>query len=283
MKTSLIESALIESKSIFNEFDIVNSYLVEVDYLTETEATDIIMFLAEGTVKNHLAGIKAEAKANVAKIRDIGTSKEVKAMKHQDMSIKALSDSPGVNMSAPSTKAKVARIKEATKARIAAIRKWVADQIAKVIAGAKKAAAAVRARFNSVRGNVAAKLKKAPAETGTVKTAGKGPSVGQKLSGLGSKVAGAAKGKGKYAAGAAGAAVVGYGGAKLYKNYLSKAARACAGKTGEDKAKCMAKFRTEAAKVRLEYLKSSMEKCKGTGDPDLCKKMIKEQIDLKLK
>jgi len=281
MKNYLMESALIESKSIFNEFDIVNSYLIEVDYLTESEAVDVLMLL-ETQVEDFVAKLRKGKEAKIAKIHGISTKEEAKALKWQEMKIGQLSDS-GVNMSAPSTKAKVERIKVSTRERITRIRGWATQQIQKVNDAFKRAVASARTRFSNVKGNISAKLKKAPAETGAVKTAGKGPSVGQKLSGLGSKVAGAAKGKGKYAAGAAGAAVVGYGGAKLYKNYLSKAARACAGKTGEDKAKCMAKFRTEAAKVRLEYLKSSMEKCKGTGDPDLCKKMIKEQIDLKLK
>jgi len=282
MKNYLMESALIESKSIFNEFDIVNSYLIEVDYLTESEAVDVLMLL-ETQVEDFVAKLRKGKEAKIAKIHGISTKEEAKALKWQKMKIGQLSDS-GVNMSAPSTKAKVERIKVATKNRIASIRTWASTQITKANEAFKKAVAAARTRFNSVRGNISAKLKKAPVETGVVKNAGKAPSVGQRISGAASKAAGALKGKGgKYAAGAAGAAVVGYGGAKLYKNYLSKAARACAGKTGEEKAKCMAKFRTEAAKVRLEYLKSSLDKCKGTGDPDLCKKMIKEQIDLKLK
>ncbi len=281
MKTSLLESALIESKSIFNEFDIVNSYLIEVDYLTETEAVDVLMLL-ETQVDDFVAKLRKGKEAKIAKIHGISTKEEAKALKWQEMKIGQLADS-GVNMNAPSTKVKIERFKVATKNRIASIRAWAASQIQKVNEAFKKAVDAARARFSSVKGNIAAKLKKAPQPTGVVKNAGKSPSLGQKISGAASKVGGAIKGKGgKYAAGAAGAALVGYGGAKLYKNYLSKAARACAGKTGEEKAKCMAKFRTEAAKVRLEYLKSSMDKCKGTGDPDLCKKMIKEQMNLKV-
>jgi hypothetical protein len=282
MKNILMEAQLMENLPVLTEFEYVDSYLIEVDYLTEDSAIDILMLL-EGIVQDTRAGITKKANEKIATIKGIGTKREAEALGAQRKSIGDLSSSTGANMNTPSTKAKIERIKVDYATKIKTIRAWVAAQIAKVKEWAQKAWGTVRAKFGKTKDNVAAKLKKVP-ETPklptTVKNAGKVN--GGSLANLGGKVKGAVTGKGgKIAAGAAGAALVGYTGAKLYKGYLSKAARACAGKTGAEKQKCMEKFQREAAQIRLEYLKSSIGKCKNSINPELCTKMIKEQIELK--
>jgi len=57
--------------------------------------------------------------------------------------------------------------------------------------------------------------------------------------------------KGKYAIGATLAGVTGYAGYKFYRNYMSKAARECAGKQGLDKENCIKKYK-ELAKKELK-------------------------------
>jgi hypothetical protein len=73
------------------------------------------------------------------------------------------------------------------------------------------------------------------------------------------------------------AAIVAYGATKIYKNYLSKAARACDGKP--DKAACMKDFKVKAAKAKIAALKSGMSKCAQSKDPAACKASIQSKIN----
>jgi len=61
--------------------------------------------------------------------------------------------------------------------------------------------------------------------------------------------------KGKIGVAAAGAGLATFAAAKIYKNYMSKAARACAGKTGADKQACIQKYKEAAAKAKAKALK----------------------------
>jgi hypothetical protein len=44
----------------------------------------------------------------------------------------------------------------------------------------------------------------------------------------------------------------------------------------------MEKFKREAAEVRAKYLKSFIPTCEELGNPQACKKMIKEQLSITL-
>ena len=56
---------------------------------------------------------------------------------------------------------------------------------------------------------------------------------------------------------------------KVYKNYLSKAARACKGKKGPDKQQCMRKAKVDAIKQKIMSLtKAQGAACKKTKQPE---------------
>jgi hypothetical protein len=75
--------------------------------------------------------------------------------------------------------------------------------------------------------------------------------------------------------------------AKVYKNYLSKAARACKGKKGPDKQQCMRKAKIEAQKQKVMSLtKAQGTVCKKNKNPEKCVaklklKIAKEKIKMK--
>ena len=65
---------------------------------------------------------------------------------------------------------------------------------------------------------------------------------------------------------------------KTYKNYFSKAAKACAGKSGAEKAACMAKAKQGAVKSQIAAYKKSMSACKSTNNVAACKKKYQSKI-----
>jgi len=70
----------------------------------------------------------------------------------------------------------------------------------------------------------------------------------------------------------------------VYKNYLSKAARACKGKKGPEKKSCMVKFKRDGIRARIALLDRTKVKCKVTSNPELCVgKINKKVIKLKAK
>lgn len=71
---------------------------------------------------------------------------------------------------------------------------------------------------------------------------------------------------------------------KIYKEYLSKAARQCNTMTGRDKSLCMTKYRLDATKAQMEKLRKDMSKCKEAKYPEKCEDKLKEKIkDLQAK
>jgi hypothetical protein len=67
--------------------------------------------------------------------------------------------------------------------------------------------------------------------------------------------------------------------AKVYKNYLSKAARACKGKKGLDKQQCMRKAKIEAQKQKVMSLtKAQGTVCKKNKNPEKCVSKLKLKI-----
>jgi len=65
---------------------------------------------------------------------------------------------------------------------------------------------------------------------------------------------------------------------KIYKAYFSKAAKSCNKFKGDEKKKCMKKFKVDAIKQQIASLNSSKSKCKNTKDPKMCV----SKIDIKI-
>lgn len=62
----------------------------------------------------------------------------------------------------------------------------------------------------------------------------------------------------------------------LYKTYLSKAGRACAGTGhGEERQKCIARFKINA---KIKALQQAIPKCKENKNPEKCKEKIQNKI-----
>lgn len=78
--------------------------------------------------------------------------------------------------------------------------------------------------------------------------------------------------------GAALAALVTFAAYKLYKNYFSKAAKACAGKKGAEKDACMQAHRMKAKQAQAKVLMRGMSACKNSKDPAKCKAAIQAKI-----
>jgi len=86
------------------------------------------------------------------------------------------------------------------------------------------------------------------------------------------------KDKGDVIGGAALAALVIAGSYKIYKNYFSKAAKSCKGKSGEEKTACMTNYRENAYKLQQDVLKKSLDMSNKSKDPSVFKKKIEIQI-----
>jgi len=65
---------------------------------------------------------------------------------------------------------------------------------------------------------------------------------------------------------------------KIYKNYFSKAAKACKGKTASEKEACMNNYRANAYKMQQNALKKSLSMADKTSDP----KSFKKKIEIRL-
>jgi len=68
----------------------------------------------------------------------------------------------------------------------------------------------------------------------------------------------------------------------VYKEWLSKSARACKGKTGAEKQQCEYKFKVKSIQAQMAALNKGKSKCKQTKDPKKCALKIDSKI-LKLK
>jgi len=69
-----------------------------------------------------------------------------------------------------------------------------------------------------------------------------------------------------------------FAGAKAYKRFLSKAARACKEKGGVDKTRCMQKFKLDAKKAKIAAMQKGMSACSKTKDPSKCKAKLQGKI-----
>lgn len=79
-------------------------------------------------------------------------------------------------------------------------------------------------------------------------------------------------------AGGALAALLLLGAYKTYKTNFTQAAKACANFKGEDRDKCMRKYKINAMEAQIMALKTSLDKCKKSKDPSSCNKKVNEKI-----
>jgi len=70
---------------------------------------------------------------------------------------------------------------------------------------------------------------------------------------------------------AAAAITLGY---KIYKRFLSKAAKSCSGFSGDQKTNCMAKYKKQAMQQQIASMTKSLSSCSKTKDPNKCKNKI---------
>ena len=75
---------------------------------------------------------------------------------------------------------------------------------------------------------------------------------------------------------AAGVAVVGYA---VYKRFLSKAAKACKGKSGGEKSVCMAKFKADALQAKHKAMVANTKHCARAKNPAKCKALVVLKIN----
>ena len=80
-------------------------------------------------------------------------------------------------------------------------------------------------------------------------------------------------------AGAVLAALIITGASMVYKNYFSKAAKACKGKKGDEKSACMLDYEENALRMKAKVLNKSMAFANKTKDSNTFKKKIKKSID----
>lgn len=84
---------------------------------------------------------------------------------------------------------------------------------------------------------------------------------------------------GKAVGGAALAALLIYGGTKIYKRFLSQAARACKGKSGAEKSACMAKAKADALKKQIADIQSGSAVCAKSKNPEACRAGVNKKIE----
>lgn len=73
-------------------------------------------------------------------------------------------------------------------------------------------------------------------------------------------------------------------GYKIYKKFLSKAARTCKKFSGMKKTKCINEFKKDGIKAQISVLERGKSSCSKTRNPSACKVKIKEKVKkLKLK
>jgi len=62
----------------------------------------------------------------------------------------------------------------------------------------------------------------------------------------------------------------------VYKTYMSKAGRACAGRSGEDRQRCIGDYKVKA---KIAAYTSALSKCSKAKDPNKCQIKFKKKIE----
>jgi len=66
---------------------------------------------------------------------------------------------------------------------------------------------------------------------------------------------------------------------RLYKDYLTRAARACANLDPKEKRLCMLRFKIDGKRRQLAALRSLLTKCRQTRKPDECVDKLRQKIE----
>ena len=66
---------------------------------------------------------------------------------------------------------------------------------------------------------------------------------------------------------------------RLYKDYLTKAARVCANLDPKEKRLCMLKYKIDGKRKQLTTLTSLVTKCRQTRNPDECLNKLRQKIE----
>jgi len=66
---------------------------------------------------------------------------------------------------------------------------------------------------------------------------------------------------------------------RLYKDYLTRAARACANLDPKEKRLCMLKYKIDGKRKQLATLTSLVAKCRQTKNPDECLDKLRQKIE----
>jgi len=66
---------------------------------------------------------------------------------------------------------------------------------------------------------------------------------------------------------------------RLYKDYLTRAARACANLDPKEKRLCMLRFKIDGKRRQLTALTSLLSKCRQTKKPDECVDKLRQKIE----
>jgi len=67
-------------------------------------------------------------------------------------------------------------------------------------------------------------------------------------------------------------------GYKIYKDYISKAGKACRDYSGDKKKDCIIRFKQQALRARISGLTQAKAKCKTAKKPEKCNRKIDEEI-----
>ncbi len=70
-----------------------------------------------------------------------------------------------------------------------------------------------------------------------------------------------------------------YGATKLYKNYLTKAGRACNHLSGSEKDDCIRKFKADGIRAQISDLQRASSGCNKSSNPAQCKMVVQNKID----
>lgn len=138
----------------------------------------------------------------------------------------------------------------------AGVERGLAARKAREAGGLKGLIANIKYKYPNAKAQVAAALKGATAKA---KELGKDP-------------------RALAIAGAALAALIAYGGYKLYKAKFSEAAKACKGTSGAQKKVCMQKAKNQAIQAQIQDMSAASSGCAKTKDPAKCKAAIQNKI-----
>jgi len=158
---------------------------------------------------------------------------------------------------------------------VAAGKKAVMDKVAAAKGSLGKATAGAKGKIIGKGGRAA------PTSGAKMKAAGK--YYGAKVGAAGKIAAGktaafAATPAGMAVGGAAAAALAIYAGAKIYKRFLSQAAKSCGGQSGAAKTACMSKYKKQAIMKQAAAIQSASSTCAKSKDPAKCKAAVAKKV-----